>query len=148
MGDFDFLVGSWNVHNRRLTKRLVGSDDWVEFTAPATSWSLFEGMANVDEIVFPDGVRGLTLRLFNPATKEWSLNWSSSDTGTLFPPVVGRFVDGRGVFYGDDTEGGTPVRVRFVWSDITESSVRWEQSFSTDGGTTWELNWTMDFRRA
>src|SRR5215467_7205371 len=58
MGDFDFLAGSWDVHTRRLTKRLVGSDDWIEFTAPATSWTLFEGMANVDEIVFPGGTRG------------------------------------------------------------------------------------------
>ncbi|HYQ66119.1 hypothetical protein [Actinophytocola sp.] len=148
MGEFDFLVGSWNVLNRRLTERLVGSDDWVEFTAPATCWRLFEGMANVDEIVFPDGVRGLTLRLFNPATQEWSLNWASSDTGTLFPPVVGRFDDGRGVFHGEDTEGDTPVRVRFVWSEITERSARWEQAFSADGGATWELNWTMAFTRA
>ncbi|MEU8415626.1 hypothetical protein AB0C24_22790 [Amycolatopsis japonica] len=148
MGDFDFLVGSWNVHNRRLAKRLAGSDDWVEFTAPAKCWSLFEGKANVDEIVFPDGVRGLTLRLFDPATEKWSLNWSSSDTGRLFPPVVGSFSDGRGVFHGDDTEGDTPVRVRFVWSDITDDSARWEQAFSVDGGETWELNWIMDFRRA
>lgn len=148
MGDFDFLIGSWNVHNRRLAKRLAGSDDWVEFTAPAKCWSLFEGKANVDEIVFPDGVRGLTLRLFDPTTEKWSLNWSSSDTGRLFPPVVGSFSDGRGVFHGDDTEGDTPVRVRFVWSDITEDSARWEQAFSVDGGETWELNWIMDFRRA
>jgi len=148
MGDFDFLVGDWNVLNRRLTKRLAGSDDWVEFTAPAKSWSLFDGMANVDEIVFPDGARGLTLRLFDPATRKWSLNWASSDTGTLFPPVVGRFTDGRGVFYGEDTEGGTPVRVRFVWSDITENSARWDQAFSADDGTSWELNWVMTFTRA
>lgn len=147
MGDFDFLVGNWNVLNRRLTKRLVGSNDWLEFTAPATSWSLFEGMANVDEIIFPNGVRGLTLRLFNPATREWSLNWASSDTGTLFPPVVGRFDDGRGVFHGEDKEGNTPVRVRFIWSEITENSARWEQSFSTDAGASWELNWTMAFTR-
>jgi hypothetical protein len=162
MGDFDFLVGSWNVHNRRLTKRLVGSDEWEEFTAPAVNWSLFDGMANVDETTFPDGTKGLTLRLFDPASEEWSLHWASSESGRLFPPVVGRFANEhdsksprdfescshrRGVFYGDDTEGGTPVRVRFTWSDITPDSARWEQAFSVDGGASWEVNWTMRFSR-
>ena len=146
--DFDILVGSWNVHNRRLTERLTGCDEWDEFTATATNWSLFDGMANVDEIVFPDGGKGLTLRLFDPASKEWSLHWASSETGKLFPPVVGRFSDsGHGVFYGADTEGGTPVRVRFVWSDITPRSACWEQAFSVDGGSSWEVNWTMVFTR-
>jgi hypothetical protein len=147
MADFDFLVGSWNVENRRLTKRLVGSDEWTEFTARATCWSLFDGMANVDEIFFPDGTRGLTLRLFDPGREEWSLYWASSTTGTLFPPVVGRFAAGRGVFYGDDTEGGAPVRVRFVWSDVTPNSARWEQAFSVDREASWEVNWTMRFTR-
>ena len=146
--DFDFLVGSWNVHNRRLAKRLVGSDEWVEFTVPATNWSLFDGMANLDEMVLPDGTKGLTLRLLDRATGTWSLYWASSATGRLFPPVVGSFTDGRGVFYGDDTEAGTPVRVRFVWSDITPNSARWEQAFSVDGGHSWEVNWVMLFTRA
>lgn len=147
MGDFDFLVGSWNVLNRRLAKRLVGSTHWIEFTAPAHNWSLFDGMANVDEIAFPDGTKGMTVRLFNPATQEWAIHWASSVTGTFDPPVVGRFTDGRGVFYGDDVQDGIPVRVRFVWSDMTENSARWQQEFSTDGGDTWELNWTMEFSR-
>ena len=148
MADFDFLVGSWNVLNRRLIKRLVGCTDWAEFTASATSWRLFDGMANVDEIAFPDGTRGLTLRLFDRSSGQWSLYWASSEGCALFPPVVGRFADGRGVFYGADTEGGTPVQVRFVWSDITANSARWEQAFSTDGGASWEINWTMHFSRA
>jgi len=145
--DFDFLVGSWNVHNRRLLKRLVGSDEWVEFTVPATNWGLFDGMANVDEMSLPDGTKGLTLRLLDRATGNWSLYWASSESGRLFPPVVGRFADGRGVFYGDDTEAGTPVRVRFVWSDMTPNSARWEQAFSVDGGASWEVNWVMRFSR-
>jgi hypothetical protein len=147
MADFDFLVGSWNIHNRRLTKRLVASDEWTEFTARATCWSLFAGMANVDEIFFADGTRGLTLRLFDRIHEEWSLYWATSTSGTLFPPVVGRFTAGRGVFYGHDTEGGLPVRVRFVWSEITPYSARWEQAFSVDGEATWEVNWTMRFSR-
>lgn len=147
MGDFDFLVGSWTVRNRRLVERLVGSDEWEEFDAPVTNWSLFDGMANVDEIAFADGTKGLTLRLFDQDTRQWSLHWASSTTGRLFPAVVGEFTDGVGVFHGDDTEGGRPVRVRFTWSDITPTSALWSQAFSVDDGATWELNWTMQFTR-
>jgi hypothetical protein len=147
--DFDFLIGSWEVANRRLTTLLSGSDDWDEFPATAVCRSLFGGAANVDEIVFPTkGFSGATLRLFDPARDEWSLYWANSRTGTLFPPVVGRFDDGRGDFYGDDTHDGVPIRAHFVWSEITGESARWEQEFSADGGRTWESNWVMELRRA
>lgn len=147
MGDFDFLSGSWNVTNRRLKKRLAGATDWAEFPATVVCHGLFGGLANVDEIAFPDGTFGLTLRLFDKERGQWSLYWASSQTGTLFPPVVGGFSNGTGEFYGDDTEDGTPVRVRFIWSGITATSAHWEQAFSVDGGSTWETNWTMDFAR-
>ena len=147
--DFDFLIGSWEVANHRLTTRLAGGGDWEEFPATAVCRSLFDGRANVDEIVFPTkGFAGATLRLFDPARDEWSLYWASSRTGTLEPPVVGRFRDGRGDFYGDDTHEGVPIRVHFVWSEITGESARWEQAFSADAGRTWEPNWVMDLRRA
>jgi hypothetical protein len=103
----------------------------------------------MDEIRMPTrGVTGMTIRLFDPARREWSLYWVNSREGRLYPPVVGRFVAGRGEFYGDDTEGGRPVRVRYVWSMITPTSARWEQAFSVDGGQTWETNWIMEFTRA
>ena len=147
--DFDFLIGSWEVANRRLTTLLSGADDWDEFPATAVCRSLFGGAANVDEIVFPTkGFSGATLRLFDPAREEWSLYWANSRTGTLFPPVVGRFSDARGDFYGDDTHEGVPIRAHFVWSEITGESARWEQEFSADGGRTWESNWVMELRRA
>jgi hypothetical protein len=113
MNDFDFLVGEWTIANRRLRERLIGSDDWEEFESTSVVHGLFDGAANVDEITFPTkSFKGLTLRLFDPEREEWSLYWANSQTGVLFPPVVGRFNDGRGEFYGDDVEGGTPVRVR------------------------------------
>lgn len=94
------------------------------------------------------GWTGLTLRLFDVETGRWSLNWSSSRSGRLFPPVLGRFgPDGRGEFHGDDTHDGKDVRVRFVWSGISETTARWEQAFSVDGENTWLTNWTMDFTR-
>jgi hypothetical protein len=56
-------------------------------------------------------------------------------------PTVGGFKGGRGEFYSDETLDGRPIRVRFVISDITPTSVRFEQAFSGDGGKTWEVNW-------
>jgi hypothetical protein len=148
MGDFDFLVGTWKIDNRRLKQRLNGCTEWESFTARAEGRNQFAGAANIDEITFPDGTFGLTVRLFDPRRREWSLYWASSTTGTIFPPVVGRFSEGTGEFYGDDTHDGRPVRVRFLWSGITPTSARWEQAFSVDGGATWETNWIMEMTRA
>ncbi|WP_406045377.1 hypothetical protein OG799_13420 [Micromonospora sp. NBC_00898] len=90
----------------------------------------------------------MTLRLRDPARDEWSLYWASTRSGLSLPPVVGRFgPDGRGVFTAEETYEGTPTVVRFLWSDITAITARWEQAFSVDGGGTWEPNWTADFTR-
>jgi hypothetical protein len=151
VGDFDFLVGTWNVTNRRLVKPLTGSTEWDEFPATSVCHSpLFGGAANLDEITFPTkGFTGLTLRLFDPAREEWSLNWVNSRTGLLQPPMLGRFADNaRGEFQGEDTHEGIPIRCRFVWSGITPTSARWEQAFSTDGGRNWETNWVMELTRS
>ncbi|MFD8388101.1 hypothetical protein ACFV2N_02555 [Streptomyces sp. NPDC059680] len=150
IGDFDFLVGTWHVTNRRLVAPLTGCTEWDRFPGTVVCHgTLFGGAANLDEISFPTkGFSGLTLRLFDPVRAEWSLSWVSSRTGLLQPPVVGRFHDdGHGEFHGADTHEGTPVLCRFVWSRITSASAQWEQAFSTDGGQSWETNWTMDFRR-
>src|SRR5262245_38183785 len=94
MSDFDFLYGSWNVVNRRLTKLFVGSDDWQTFPATATCAPIFGGGGNTEEIIFPTlGTRGFTLRLFGVESSEWSIYWSNSQTGLLFPPVMGTFSD-------------------------------------------------------
>ncbi|MGW0701671.1 hypothetical protein ACWD0A_20600 [Streptomyces sp. NPDC002867] len=147
--DFDFFVGEWRVANRRRTDFLDEASEWEEFEAVSRASRHFDGRANFDEIVFPaSGVSGLTLRLYDQVREEWSLYWSSSRTGTLFPPVTGRFrADGRGVFHGKDTHDGKDVLVRFVWSGITASSARWEQAFSVDDGRTWLTNWVMELSR-
>lgn len=146
--DFDFFHGEWEVANRRLTDFLQPGSGWEEFEGTSRCWPLFHGAANVDEIDMPHlGSKGLTLRLFDRETEQWSLNWSSSRTGKLFPPVTGQFEDGRGEFYGDDTHDGKDVRVRFVWSGVSASGARWEQAFSVDDGASWVTNWTMDFTR-
>ena len=146
--DFDFFHGEWQVANRRRTDFLDADSDWEE--SEATHWCrpLFDGAANIDEIDMPHlKAKGLTLRLFDQEREEWSLSWSSSRSGKLFPPVVGRFEGDRGEFYGDDTHDGRDVRVRYVWAGVSPVSARWEQAFSTDGGQTWVTNWTMDFTR-
>ncbi|MGW7541465.1 hypothetical protein ACWGKQ_10135 [Streptomyces sp. NPDC054770] len=146
--DFDFLHGEWEVRNRRRTDFLDPDSAWVEFPAVSRCWPLFDGAANVDEIDMPYlGAKGLTVRLFDRETGQWSLNWAASGSGKLFPPVVGRFDGDRGEFYGDDTHHGRKVRVRFVWSGVSPTGARWEQAFSVDGGETWTTNWTMDFSR-
>jgi hypothetical protein len=146
--DFDFLHGDWDVANRRLVKRLVGSDEWDEFPATSTARGFFDGAGSFDEITFPTkGWSGATFRMRSPETGDWSIYWVNSRTAELQPPVVGRFTDGVGTFYGDDVDDGTPVRVRFIWSRITPTSARWEQAFSTDAERTWETNWIMDHNR-
>jgi hypothetical protein len=146
VNDFDFLAGSWNVTNRRLVERLAGSDTWEEFPSTVECLRQFDGNANVDFNDFPTKqVQGMSMRLFDPARQEWSIYWASSLDGLLQPAVVGKFEDGVGTFYGDDTLNGRPIRVRFLWSNMDTATPRWEQAFSVDGGQSWELNWVMEF---
>lgn len=147
--DFDFLVGRWNVANRRLRERHFGLEDWEEFPATSTAWSLHDGRVSVDEIHFPSqGFSGMSLRTLEPATRRWSIRWVNSRKGVLEPPVRGGFDGGHGEFYGEDFDLGRPVLVRFIWSGTATRTPRWEQAFSIDGGKTWETNWIMSFTRA
>ncbi|HEY3778757.1 MAG TPA: hypothetical protein VGL35_11930 [Rhizomicrobium sp.] len=146
--DFDFFIGSWTVVNRRLKHWLAGDSEWEEFPATTTAFKVLDGLGNIDQIRMPaKGYTGMTLRLFNTGTKEWSLYWASTRDGILYPPVTGRFHNGIGDFYGDDTYNEKPIRVHYIWSRITANSCRWEQAFSADGGKSWETNWIMDFKR-
>ena len=148
MSDFEFLYGQWSVRNRRLRELFAGSDDWYEFDGVASARPLLGGVGNVDEMHCPsEGFSGATVRLQDQATGDWSIYWADSTTGRLFPPVVGRFADGRGEFYGDDIVGGRDIRAHFTWSHITADSARWQQEFSADGGENWECNWVMEFTR-
>jgi hypothetical protein len=151
--DFDFLIGRWKVHHRRLKDRLVGSHEWAEFVGTSESRKVLGGQGNMDDNVLNlpgDTYRAVTLRAFDEKTHQWSIWWLDSRTpsGSLEPAVRGGFKDGVGEFYTDDTFRGRAIRVRFIWSHITVKSCRWEQSFSVDQGKTWEVNWVMDFERA
>jgi hypothetical protein len=148
MNDFDFFTGTWDIANRWRTDFLDETSEWEEFPGVSYASRHFSGGANFDEIEFPTkGFAGLTIRLFDREREEWALYWASQRTGKLFPPVFGRFKDGRGEFFGDDTHAGQPVLARFIWSGITGNSARWEQAFSVDGGETWLDNWIMECTR-
>ena len=146
--DFDFMAGEWDVTNRQLKARNAGSNDWETYPSHETCQLLMNGMVSVDVATFPTrGTQGTTIRLYHPARDEWAAYWISSRDGLLQPPVYGRFRDGKGVFAGDDTDGGKPIKVRFEWTGTDTATPRWSQAFSYDEGKTWETNWIMDFRR-
>jgi hypothetical protein len=149
--DFDFLMGIWNVRHRYLARRLADCRDWIEFAGTCAARKVLGGFGNIDEfeINLPGGrYRGMSLRTWDPDKARWSIYWLDSRMpGQLFPPVHGRFEKGMGIFYGDDHFNGRPIRMRYVWSRITDKSPRWEQAFSLDEGNNWETNWTMDFTR-
>jgi hypothetical protein len=142
--DFDFEIGTWKTHLRRLQHPLTGATSWVEYEGTTAVRKVWDGLANLVELDVngPAGrIQALSLRLYNPPSHQWSLNFSSSRTGTLNPPAIGEFKDGRGEFFDQETLDGRAILVRFVIDVITPDSVRFEQSFSDDGGRTWELNW-------
>ena len=149
--DFDFLLGSWHVANRRLKRRLAGSDDWEEFTSTAVAQPILDGFGNQDVLTtdHDGGFVGMSFRFFDPERQRWSIYWADSRRpGELDPPLFGHFDDEAGVFHGEDVFRGRPILVRFIWSGVTTPTPRWEQAFSDDGGRTWETNWVMDFTPA
>jgi hypothetical protein len=148
--DFDFLSGSWKVHHRRLVERLKRSTEWEEFEGDTVDRKILNGLGNMDENILhrkTGSVQAISLRLFNPTSKEWSIYWATDLTGTLDVPMIGSFRDGRGEFYSQEVFEGQHIYSRFIWSKITANSCQWEQAFSIDGGKTWETNWIMEFKR-
>jgi len=146
--DFDFIAGAWTLHNRRLKTRWIGSNDWEEFPAVDCGAVYLGGVVNVDELHFPTkGWGGITFRTFDVEKRQWSIYWVNSKTGKMFPPVVGGFEGDRGEFFGEDEDGGRPVKVRFLWIKHGPDRAHWEQAFSLDGKT-WEVNWMNDLTRA
>jgi hypothetical protein len=148
--DFDFLMGNWTVHHRSLKQRLHGSTEWVEFEGTTACRKIINGLGNMDENLIhatTGPVNAITLRLFNPVSKEWSIYWATDKTGILDVPMIGGFKDGVGEFYSQEVFEGRHIYSRFIWSKITANSCQWEQAFSEDGAKTWETNWIMEFKR-
>ncbi|HEX3602758.1 MAG TPA: hypothetical protein VHU43_01605 [Steroidobacteraceae bacterium] len=142
--DFDFDIGVWNTHLQRLVHPLSGSSTWVELDGTTMVRKIWNGRANLAELE-ADTASGrlsvLSLRLYDPQARQWSLNTANVKAGTLGVPTIGEFKNGRGEFFDQETFNGRTILVRNVWSEITADSCRFEQAFSDDGGKTWEVNW-------
>jgi hypothetical protein len=142
--DFDFEIGTWKTQLRRLQRPLSGSTNWLEYEGTTVVSKVLDGRANLVELKVngPAGrLEGLSLRLYEPQARQWSLNFANISDGKLTTPSIGAFKNGRGEFYNQDTYSGRAIFVRFVITKITDDQYRFEQSFSTDGGQTWEVNW-------
>jgi hypothetical protein len=145
--DFDFFVGTWKSTQRRLKVRNAQSHDWEEFSGDLVNRQQLGGITNTDEVVFPaKGWAGLALRTFDVAKRQWAIYWVSSKRGGLDTGVFGGFTGDTGEFYGEDTDDGRPIRVRYRWTKLGPGKAHWEQAFSYDGGP-WETNWTNDWER-
>jgi hypothetical protein len=148
--DFDFMIGTWTVRHRRLNERLVGCQQWTEFSGTSTTRKVLGGWGNVEDnyLDLPvDPYHAVALRSYDAAAAQWSIWWLDARApGTLDVPVVGRFEGAAGLFLAEDVIAGKPVKVRFTWL-AHAAHPRWEQAFSADDGNTWETNWTMDFTR-
>ena len=151
--DFDFLIGDWKAHVRRLPDRLNNSNVWDVYDGISNHHKLLASNANFEqfEVTSPDKklhIKAQTLRLYNPASHQWSIYLVDLDNGTLeLPPVVGDFKGNRGEFYNQQQYKGRAILVRYVWLNISSNSSRMEQSFSPDGGKTWEVNWICELSR-
>lgn len=148
--DFDFEIGTWKTHLKRLVHPLSGSVEWTEYDGVTIVRKVWNGRANLVELTAdgPAGhFEGLNLRLYNPQSRQWSLNFANSRSGTLGQPTIGGFVDGRGEFYDQEDFDGRAVFVRFTITPINADTIVFEQAFSDDGGKTWEVNWVATDRR-
>jgi len=142
--DFDWEFGTWKTSLKRRLRPLSGSNDWVEYEGTTTVRKVWNGRANLVELDVTGStghIEALSLRLYNPESRQWSLNFSSSAGGTMAIPTVGEFKAGRGEFYAQETFGGRSILVRFIISEFSQKSAHFEQAFSEDGGKTWETNW-------
>jgi hypothetical protein len=151
--DFDFLIGNWKAHVRRLPDRLNNSDTWVEYDGISNHKKLLDSNSNFEEfdVTSTDKklhIKAQTLRLYNPTSHQWSIYLVDVDNGTLsLPPVVGQFSGNRGEFFDQEDFKGRAIFVRYVWLNISPNSARMEQAFSPDGGKTWEVNWICELSR-
>jgi hypothetical protein len=148
--DFDFLVGSWQIHLKRLVQPNNGPKEWVELDGTVVCRQVLDSRAEVEEFKVESRdkkmhIQGLATRFYNPVSHQWSIWWANAKDGAMYPPpVVGEFKNGRGEFYDQEVVNGRVVFTRYVWTGTTTNSPHFEQSISTDGGKSWELWWVTD----
>lgn len=148
--DFDWDLGTWKMHISRLSHPLTGSKVWSEMDGVTVNSKVWNGRANLAEVE-ADGAGGhlelLALRLYNPASQQWSINFATSRVGVVSVPCIGEFKDGRGEFYDHEDFSGRAILVRFRIWPMSNDTAQSEQAFSDDGGKTWETNWINKYTR-
>ena len=151
--DFDFLIGDWKAHVKRLPDRLVGSTQWIEYDGISRHKKMLDSNANFEEFEVnghdkDQHIKAQTMRLYNPDSHQWSIYLVDLDKGLLdMPPVVGQFNGRHGEFYDQEDYKGRAILVRYAWTDVSPQSAHMEQAFSADGGKSWEVNWIVDLTR-
>jgi hypothetical protein len=151
--DFDFLIGNWKAHVRRLPDRLNGSTTWIDYDGISNHKKILDSNANFEEfeVDSPEKhlhIKAQTLRLYNSESHQWSIYGLDVGKGVLsLPPMAGQFAGNRGEFFDQEDYKGRAILVRYVWLNISPRSARMEQSFSPDGGKTWEVNWICELSR-
>ncbi len=148
--DFDFNIGTWHTHIKRLAKPLTGSTETVEMNGTVTVRKVWDGRAQLEEIEAdsPNGHwEGMTLFLYDPKARQWNQTFADSESGQLQPPLFGSLKDGVVELYSQETKVGRAVLVRARWSAIKPDSHHFEESFSDDGGRSWEAVFDADLTR-
>jgi len=142
--DFDLHIGTWKTHLKRLRYGLTDSATWVEYEGTTTVRKVWDGRANLVELDVKGKaghITALSLRLYNPESCQWSLNFANANSGTMAVPTIGEFKNGKGEFFNQENFNGRAILVKFVISEVINNTIHFEQSFSADGGKTWEVNW-------
>jgi hypothetical protein len=148
--DFDFEIGKWKAHVKRLPHRLSGSNDWKDYDGTVVTAPFMDGKGNLSEMNVDnatDHIQIIAVRLYNPSSRQWSIYGGSALTGVLDPPQIGQFEGNRGEFYASDTYEGRAIYIRYAWQNVSSTRTHFEQAFSSDGGKTWEVNWIYDGTR-
>ena len=151
--DFDWEIGSWNTQLRLLRNPLSGAaPDWADYQGTSEVHPILDGRFNLVELSVAGAggrIEGAALRLYDPRSRQWSLNYANVSSGTLTTPVYGSFDGhGRGSIYAHDTLDGRAILVRFIITVTSPREARFEQAYSADDGRSWETNWiAVDTRR-
>ena len=148
--DFDSHIGTWKTTLKRLKNPLSGSNSWIEYKGTTVVKNIYNGRANIVELDVKNNsshIEGVSLRMYNPETKMWSLNFASLRNGTMTTASIGAFKNGVGEFYNEDEFDGKKIIVRFVITQTSSNALHFEQAFSDDDGKTWEINWIADDTR-
>jgi hypothetical protein len=147
--DFDSFAGTWKCHTKYRAHPLAESDTWIEYDGTEIFQKIWDGaMLESSAVAGAKGPTGLMLYTYNPQSRQWYVYFASSKDGKLGPPNVGEFRNGRGEFFAQDTLNGKLMLNRYIWSQTASNPPHYEESWSSDGGQTWELSRIVDLARA